>query len=276
MPKPITDNSKLCIHTITTKPWSLEEALDQYAAQKVGGISVWQNAVEAMTPTKAGSLIQQYPIEVVSYVRGGFFPAVDAGQRQKAIDQNKKMLDEAAAVGAPLLVLVCGADPQLPLPVSREQIQAGIEAILPHAQSLKVKLGIEPLHPMYADTRSAINTLKQANDMIENLASPDVGVVIDVYHLWWEEALKAEIERCGQLEALIAFHVCDWKVPTQDLLLDRGLMGEGCIPVPQIRHWMEEAGFDGFIEVEIFSEKYWAQDQNQFLSQIIHSYQHHV
>ena len=148
------------------------------------------------------------------------------------------------------------------------QIQAVIEAILPHAEAAGVKLGIEPLHPMYADTRSAISTLAQANALAEALASPFAGVVVDVYHCWWDDRLEAEIARCGRLKNLFAFHVCDWNVPTNDLLNDRGVMGEGCIPVSQIRGWMEKAGFDGMIEVEIFSDTHWAGDQDVFLSQI--------
>ena len=125
--------------------------------------------------------------------------------------------------------------------------------LLPEAKAAGVKLAIEPLHPMYADTRSAINTLAQANDMAEALNSPWVGVAVDVYHLWWDPALENEIERCGRNNNLLAFHICDWKSPTIDMLNDRGLMGEGCIPIRKIRSWVEEAGFNGFIEVEIFS-----------------------
>lgn len=267
-----TDTSKLCIHTITTKPWRLEEALDQYAAQQVGGISIWQDAIQEMGAMKAGDLVRQYPIQIVSYVRGGFFPSIDANARQVALDNNKKMLEEAAAVGAPMLVLVCGAEPKIALHESRQQIQAGIEAILPYAQSLGVKLAVEPLHPMYADTRSAINSLKQANDLVAAIDSSWVGVAIDVYHLWWDDNLEAEIQRCGALQKIFAFHICDWKVPTTDMLLDRGLMGEGCIPVAQIKNWVQQAGFNGFDEVEIFSNHHWSRDQHEFLKDIVSAY----
>ena len=125
---------------------------------------------------------------------------------------------------------------------------------------------------MYADSRSAINTLAQANDMAEALHSEWVGVAIDVYHLWWDPVLQQEITRCGLNNNIFAFHISDWKVPTNHLLLDRGLMGEGCIPVKKIRQWVEAAGFDGFNEVEIFSEKYWKHDQAKFLQQIIQAY----
>lgn len=266
------DLSQLCVHTITTKPWSLKEALEAYTAKGIGGISIWQNAIEPLGVTASSKLIRQFPIEVVSYVRGGFFAHSTAVGRAKAIDHNKKMLDEAAEIGAPTLVLVCGADPDSGLPESRNQIQAGIEALLEHAESVNVTLSIEPLHPMYADTRSAINTLAQANEMAESIDSPQVGIAIDVYHLWWDPALEDEIARCGNNENIYAYHICDWKNPTEDMLNDRGIMGEGCIPVQQISNWVSEAGFSGFHEVEIFSNKYWSMDQAFFLDRIIEAY----
>lgn len=209
-------------------------------------------------------------------MRGGFFPGVEAGARQKAIDDNKRLLDETAAIGAPLLVLVCGAEPRQPLTESRKQIRAGIEAVLPHAKELGVRLGIEPLHPMYADTRSAVNTLGQANDLAEAINDKHIGVVVDVYHLWWDPELEQQIRRCGANGNLFAYHICDWRVPTTDLLLDRELMGEGCIPLSQIRRWVQEAGFQGYEEVEIFSSRYWEMDQQEFLNKITKAYQDYV
>ena len=266
------DPQKLCIHTITTKPWTLEKALDRYAAHGIKGISVWQNAIEQMGPQKAGELLNSYDMEVVSYVRGGFFPSSSQEKRAEALRHNKQMIEEAAAIGAPLLVLVCGAEPQQSLQESRDQIEAGIEQLLPFAREHKVKLGIEPLHPMYADTRSAINTLKQGNDIAERLADEYVGVVVDVYHLWWEENLQEEILRAGRNENLLAYHICDWKYPPEDMLNDRGLMGDGCIPLKKIRSWVAEAGFNGFHEVEVFSNRYWEMEQEAYLKKIIHTY----
>lgn len=266
------DPDKLCVHTITTKPWSLQEALDQYCSKGIKGISVWQNAIEHLGAQKAGDLLKSYPIEVVSYVRGGFFPALTEKKRQAALDHNKQMLEEAAAIGAPLLVLVCGAEPGQSLEVSRTQIQTGIEHLIPTAESLGVKLAIEPLHPMYADTRSAINTLAQANRMAESIHHDSVGIAVDVYHLWWEDGLEQEIKRCGSQGNLLAYHICDWKFPMDDMLNDRGLMGDGCINLPKIRSWVEEAGFTGFHEVEIFSNRYWKMDQEEFLEKIIQTY----
>ena len=273
--KPISDLSRLCIHTITTKPWGIEEAAENYSRAGVAGISVWRDTIAGRDIRKTGDMLRNSGLEIVSYVRGGFFPALDKRDRQKAIDDNKKMIDEAFELGAPLIVLVCGAVPGQPLEVSCNQIREGIAAVLPHAQQAGIKLGIEPLHPMYADDRSAIVTLRQANDMVEVFNSKQLGVVYDIYHLWWDPDLETETKRCGSNSNLFAFHICDWKTPTEDILLDRGLMGEGCIDIKHLRNLVETNGFTGFHEVEIFSKKYWAEDQAEFLKKIIEAYLKH-
>ena len=270
-----TDISKLCIHTITTKPWSIEEAARQFSAAGIKGITVWRDALEGRNITDTRRLLSDHDLTVVSLCRGGFFPASDPAKRKEAIDDNKKAIDEAAELGTNLIVLVCGADPQQSLEDSRKQIHDGIAEIISYSSSAGVRLAIEPLHPMYSDSRSAINTLAQANKIAEALDSEWVGVAIDVYHLWWDPMLQLEIMRCGHNNNIFAFHICDWKVPTNHLLLDRGLMGEGCIPVKKIRQWVEAAGFGGFNEVEIFSEIYWKQDQDKFLQQVLHAYKEH-
>jgi sugar phosphate isomerase/epimerase len=270
--KALTDLSQLCIHTITTKPWSIELAAKNFSASGVKGITVWRDALEGRNIKQTGQLLRDHNLAIVSLCRGGFFPNLEKEKREAAIDENKKAIDEAHALGTPLIVLVCGAEPRQSLADSRTQIEEGISEIIPFARAAGVKLAIEPLHPMYADTRSAVNTLAQANDMASSLNSPSVGVAIDVYHLWWDPTLEGEIKRCGENGRLFAFHICDWNVPTKDFLLDRGLMGEGCIPINKIRSWIEATGYSGFYEVEIFSNTFWAQDQTIFLEKIIKAY----
>jgi sugar phosphate isomerase/epimerase len=270
--KQLTDLSQLCIHTITTKPWSIEEAVQNFSKEGIKGITVWRDALTGRNIKQTGQLIRDNGLSIVSLCRGGFFPAKEMAKRKIAIEDNIKAIDEAATLGAPMIVLVCGADANQSLEDSRKQIRDGIAELLPYAKATGVKLAIEPLHPMYADTRSAINTMAQANDMASELNSPLVGVAVDVYHLWWDPTLEQEIKRCGKNNHLFAFHICDWNVPTNDFLWDRGLMGEGCIPVRKIRGWVEETGFDGFYEVEIFSTKFWNEDQSQFLKKIITAY----
>lgn len=271
----LQDTEKLCIHSVTTKPWALDVAVKNYAEVGVKGITVWRDALGSLSHAQARDLIADFGLQTVSYCRGGFFPHAEVAGRQAAIDDNLKMIEEAHALGAPLIVLVCGAVPGMPLEDARSQIIEGIAAIEPQARAAGVKLGIEPLHPMYADSRSAVSTMRQANDIVESLRSPMVGVAADVYHIWWDPDLKQEIERCAALKGLFAFHICDWKTPTEDMLLDRGLMGEGCIHIRTIRSWVESAGFSGFNEVEIFSKTYWASDQRVFLERIVEAYLKH-
>jgi sugar phosphate isomerase/epimerase len=270
------DLSRLCVHTMTTKPWSMEEAATHYAVCGVKGITVWREALAGRNIHKTGSLLRESGFSIVSLCRGGFFAHKDPVKRRKALDDNRLALEEASELGAPLIVLVCGADPAQSLHDSRKQIKEGIEALIPEAAASGIKLAIEPLHPMFADTRSAINTLAQANDMAEAIGSPQVGVAVDVYHLWWDPELEQEIVRCGKNNHLLAFHVSDWLTPTTDFLNDRGLMGKGCIPLKKIRSWVEAAGFRGFIEVEIFSAEYWKRDQKRYLNEIVSAYKKHV
>ncbi len=268
----LTDFSKLCVHTLTTKPWNLKSCIQNYHAAGIHGITIWRNVLEGQDMKEARTMLNDHAMEVVSVARGGFFPSVDLQKRMEAIEDNLRAIDQAAAVGAPQLVLVCGADGRQSLETSREQIKEGILKVLPRAKEAGVKLAIEPLHPMYAGDRSAINTLAQANEMAEQINDDFAGVAIDVYHLWWDNTLRQEIRRCAQNNHLFAFHICDWNVPTIDFLNDRGLMGDGCINVPQIRGWVEEAGFRGYNEVEIFSNKYWAINQNDYLEKIKNAY----
>jgi len=274
--QPLTDCSRLCVHTITTRPWSVEEAADKYAEAGVSGITVWRQALDGRDTSSVGRSLRESGLSIVSLCRGGFFPAADAAGRRAATDDNLKAIDEADALGAPLVVLVCGALPTQPLETSRAQIEDGIVRILPRAEEAGVKLAVEPLHPMYADSRSAINTMRQANDLCDRIGSPVVGVAVDVYHVWWDPDLGSEIRRCGDAGRIFALHVCDWRTPTEDLLYDRGLMGEGCIDVRGIRGRVEDSGFNGFIEVEIFSNRYWSMDQDEFLRLIKGAYLHHT
>ncbi len=270
-----SDFSKLCIHTITTKPWSIEEAMDKYAAAGVAGITVWRQSLADRKIERIGDQLRERNLEITSLCRGGFFPAKTAKGLSEAIAENRLAIREAAALGAPMIVLVCGAVPGQSLSESRKQIADGIAAILPLAEEHGIRLAVEPLHPMYADDRSAINTLASANALCDLLDHPLVGIAADVYHLWWDPNLAEQIQITGRKNRLFAFHLCDWMTPTTDLLNDRGLMGEGCIDLRGIRAMVEAAGFTGFNEIEIFSNRWWAEDQDQFLDRIQEAYLHY-
>lgn len=268
----LNDLSSCCIHTITMKHWKIEYAAERFSDAGVGGITVWRDALTGRNIRETGNLLRSRNLQVVSLCRGGFFPSANEEKRKAAIADNIQAIRDASELGAPLLVLVCGADGSQPLPTSREQIRDGIEACIREAEKHNIVLAIEPLHPMYAGDRSAINTLAQANDMAEYFSSPFVSVAVDVYHLWWDPELQNEIARCAAHQNLAAFHICDWMVPTTDLLNDRGVMGEGCINVKEIRGWVEEAGFTGFNEVEIFSTRHWSGDQDEYFKKIQKAY----
>ncbi|HMO26004.1 MAG TPA: sugar phosphate isomerase/epimerase family protein [Tepidisphaeraceae bacterium] len=268
---------KTCaIHTMTNKPWTLAQCCEKYAAAGIGGISVWRNVIEPIGIDEAARIVRASGLKVPALVRGGFFPAFDPAKRDSAHDDNRRCLDEAAAIGAEMVVLVVGAVPGMPLPEARKQVTEGIGRLLDHARSVNVKLAIEPLHPMYAGDRSCINRMKEAREVFEQLQSPLVGIACDVYHVWWDPDLEYEIALAGRQGTLFGFHVCDWRLNTRDLLNDRGLMGDGCINLKHIRQHVASAGFRGLNEVEIFSTEKWAMDQEDYLRQILAAYQQHV
>ncbi len=256
--RPLTDHSRLSINDATTKvQWTLEEEIAGYAALGVRGISIWRDKLAACGVAKAARMLAEHGMTVTGLCRGGMFPSDTAAGRQAAIDDNRRAIDDAAAIGAQCLVLVVGGLPQgsKDIGAARGMVHDGIDAVLEHARAAKMPLAIEPLHPMYAADRACVNTMGQANDLCDALG-PGLGIALDVYHVWWDPDLEREIARAGK-ERLLAFHICDWLVPTRDLLLDRGMMGDGVIDIPRIRGWAEEAGYDGFHEVEIFSSENW-------------------
>lgn len=247
--------------------------MSEYPSRGVRGITVWRNALEGRDLSVSARLLHGSGLEVVSLCRGGFFAAIGGDARRRALDDNRLAIEQAHAIGAPTLVLVCGSVPGQALEVSRGQIAEGIAAVLPDAVSAGVRLLIEPLHPMYAGDRSAVNTLRQANAICDLLGSPEgLGIAVDVYHVWWDPELREMVDVTARAGRLDAFHLCDWLTPTDDLLNDRGLMGEGCIPLAQINGWVDAAGFRGFKEVEIFSDRWWGEDQGVFLDRIVAAY----
>ena len=269
------DPKRLCIHTITTKPWDIHTAIRKFRGAGIGGISVWRDAIAGKAPASVRGEIRDAGLTAVSLVRGGFYTGEGRETRDAAIDDNKRAIDECAAIGAATVILVCGATPSLTVHQNLSQIQAGIEATLDHAAECGVKLAIEPLHPMYADTRSAVSTMKTANDLCDAIGSSHVGVAVDVFHVWWDPEFEAEVQRCGRAGNLLAFHLCDWKPGMVDMLNDRGLMGEGIIHLRRMVDVVEKAGFTGFHEVEIFTNRWWAEDQDGFLEAILNSYDEH-
>ena len=265
------NNSRIAIHTVTTRSWKLDVAIRKFKDAGIGGISVWQSFLDDFPLKDSAKMLTESRLKVVSLVRGGFFTGIDGDLRKKSIENNIRMIRQAREINAGMLVLVCGATPGQTLRTSREQILKGIETIIPEAEKNKVKLAVEPLHPVYSDSRSAINTLSQANDIVEKFNSPWLGVALDVYHVWWDPELYVEIERCGRNDHLFAVHLCDWRVPTRDILNDREIMGKGIINIQEIIDKVKRIGYNGMYEIEIFSNEYWSMDTDIFFKMILES-----
>jgi len=264
------DPGLLSLNTATVREkWSLREMIEGCARRGIRGISPWRDKLAQLGVKEAARLVRDNGLTVTGLCRGGMFPAADRKGRQAALDDNLRAVDDAAALGARCLVLVVGGLPagSKDLAGTREMVRDGIGETLERARGAGVPLAIEPLHPMYCADRACVNTMAQALDLCDELDSSKggaLGVAVDVYHVWWDPELERQIGRAGD-KRLLAFHVCDWLVPTTDLLNDRGMMGDGVIELPLIRSWMEAAGYRGFHEVEIFSPKWWRREPDDVL-----------
>ena len=258
----------LSINTATVrKQAALDCIIEACVAQGVRKISPWRDQVQAAGLDRIARQIRDAGVTLSGYCRGGFFTATDAPGLKAAQDDNRRAIDEAKTLGSPCLVLVVGSLPgaldgrprSKDIVLARNQVADGIAAALEYARAVGLPLAIEPLHPMQAAERACVNTLEHALDICDALdpaRSGLLGVALDAYHVWWDPKLEAQIERAGR-ERLLAYHVCDWLVPTRELLNDRGMMGDGVIELPRLRRWVEAAGYQGPIEVEIFSEAWW-------------------
>ena len=196
-------------------------------------------------------MIRDSGLAVSGLCRGGWFTATGA-LTPEVLDDNRRAVDEAAAIGAACLVMVVGGLPEGSRDIdgARAMVTEGLARTLEHARTVNMPVAIEPLHPMYAADRACVNTTAQALDICDQLGD-GIGVALDVYHIWWDPEIKAQIKRAGR-DRLLAFHICDWLVPTRDLLTDRGMMGDGVIDIAGLRRAVEAEGFDGLNEVEIF------------------------
>lgn len=273
----MAEPSRLAINQATTRQqWSLAEAIRGYAAQGVHAIGIWRDKLAELGTGEAAKMLSDHGMRVTGLCRSGLFPAADAAGREAGIDDTRRAVDEAAAIGAPCVVVIGGGMPAgtRDLAGARASVRDGLAAVLPHARASGVALAIEPMHPMYAADRGCISTLGQANDLCDELGE-GVGVAVDVYHVWWDPALEREIARAGN--RILGFHTCDWRVPTRDLLLDRAMMGDGAIDIPRIRGWVDATGYDGFCEVEIFSDAdWWRRPPEEVVATCIERHRTHV
>lgn len=264
------DAARLSLNTATvSKQWNLAQCIEGCSRHGIGGISPWRDKLQEMGVTNAARAIKEAGLEVSGLCRGGWFTA-EGALTKAVIDDNRRAVDEAAEIGAACLVMVVGglAKGSRDLGGARDLVEEGLAKTLEYARTVNVPIAIEPLHPMYAGDRACVNTTGQALDICDRLGQ-GIGVALDVYHIWWDPDLANQIKRADK-DRILAFHVCDWLVPTRDLLTDRGMMGDGVIDIAGIRSQVEAVGFNGLVEVEIFSENdWWKQDPDQVLATMI-------
>ena len=252
---PLRDARRLSFNQATAERASLPDVIESCARHGVPGISIWRHKLAETGVERAARQLRDAGLWVSSVCRGGMFPAGTASERAARIDDNRRAIDEAAALKAEVLVLVCGAAPDRNIAAAREMVADGIAAIAPYAAERGVRLGIEPLHPAFAAERSCITTMREARRISERFDAANVGVVVDVYHVWWDPERAEEIARLG--DRIAGYHVNDWLVPVKNVLMNRGMMGDGVIELRRIRGEIERAGYMGPIEVEIFNESIW-------------------
>lgn len=240
----------------------IEDTIDAIARAGFGAIAPWRREMEGRSIVDVSRRIRDAGLAVSGYCRSTYLPAPTYERFLAGVDDNRRALDQAAELRARCFVMVVGGLPEgtRDLPDARRQFEEGTALLLEHARKVGVPLALEPLHPMYCADRSVLNTLEQALDLCAAL-DPDhggfLGVAVDVYHCWWDPKLAGQIARGGLDRRLLAYHVCDWLVPTRDMLLDRGMMGDGAIDLRTIRAGLESAGYAGHVEVEIFSQENW-------------------
>jgi len=251
------------------RQWKLPQAVEAAARHGFAGVAPWREMMQETGIAESARIFRTHDLRVTGYCRGGLFAAGGRHKLQEIVDDNKRMIDEAAAIGAECIVVIGGglAPGSRDLPDARKIFVEGLAATLPHARSCRVPLALEPMHPMYAADRGCITTLKEMLDIADALGNDGLGVAIDTYHVWWDPELEAQIARAGK--RIISHHICDWLVPTKHLLTDRGMMGDGVIDFRSIRRMIEAAGFRGIQEVEIFSDYWWNRPGDEVLATVI-------
>jgi sugar phosphate isomerase/epimerase len=272
--EPLRDAARLSFNQITSDRASLAAVLDACARHGVPYISAWRHRIADVGIEKAVRLVRDAGVRLSSVCRGGMFPAATREERERRIDDNRRAVDEAAALGAPVLVLVCGPAPDRDIDTARQMVEDGISHIAPYAAERGVQLGIEPLHPAFAAERSCITTLREARRLAERFDAATVGIIADVYHIWWDPELYDEIARAKG--RILGFHVSDWLVPATNVLMNRGIMGDGVIELRRIRDAVERTGYVGPIEVEIFNESVWATPIDELLPLLKARFVEHV
>ncbi|NED10883.1 sugar phosphate isomerase/epimerase family protein [Streptomyces sp. SID9124] len=272
-------DGRLSVNQETIKQWSLPELAEGCAKAGVDKVGLWRAPVQAYGVEATARLLDDHGLTVTSLCRGGFFTALDPAERARALHDNRAALDEAAGLSTDTLVLVSGGLPEgsKDLYGARERIADALAELVPYAAERGVRLAIEPLHPMFASDRCVVSTLSQALDIAERFPAERVGVVVDTYHLWWDDQAPAQIARAGAGGRIHSFQLADWITPLPaGVLLGRGQLGDGSVDFRFFRRAVEETGFDGPVEVEIFNEDLWARDGAEVLAEVAARYAEHA
>lgn len=241
----------------------IEQTIEAIAGAGFTGIAPWRREIEGHDVRAIARRIRDAGLKVTGYCRSTYLPAPAHEGLLVNIEDNKRALDDAAILGAHSFIMVVGGLPRGSKDIAgaRGQVAEGMAALLEHGKKIGVRIALEPLHPVYAADRSCLTLLSEALDMCRQIegqtATPSLGVCLDVYHIWWDPNLRRDIARAGLEKRIFGFHVCDWLAPTVDVLNDRGMMGDGVIDIPEIRAQVMDAGYQGMIEVEIFSSQNW-------------------
>ncbi|MET7525370.1 sugar phosphate isomerase/epimerase family protein [Streptomyces sp. NPDC005248] len=275
----MTDLSRLSINQETIKQWSLPELTEGCVKAGIDKVGLWRAPVQEYGVERTAQLLADAGISVTSLCRGGFFTALDPAERARALDDNRAAIDEAAALSTDTLVLVSGGLPagSRDLHGARERIAEALAELGPYARERGVRLAIEPLHPMFASDRCVVSTLSQALDIAERFPAEQVGVVVDTYHIWWDDQAAAQIARAGAGGRIHSFQLADWITPLPaGVLVGRGQLGDGSVDFRAFREMVEATGFTGPIEVEIFNEDLWARDGAEVLAEVAARYVEHA
>lgn len=247
--------SRLALNTKTTERWSVPEAVAGCRAAGLAHIGLWREPVAEVGVVEAARLVREAGMSVSSLCRGGFFPTDDPDERAARRADNRTAVDECVELGTDVLVLVCGGLVARDLPGSRQQVADGVGELAPYALERGVRLAVEPLHPMFCADRSVVVTLDQALAIAAEHPADAVGVCADTFHLWWDDRALARLSEVG--DRICAYQVCDWLDPLPDVLLGRGMMGDGVIDFEPWTRAVTAAGYTGPVEVEIFNRDIW-------------------
>lgn len=270
----MADKARLSLNQMTTANWSAGEAIEGCVRHGIQSIALWRHKIEERGLDVCVKHVRDAGLHVSSVCRGGMFPASTEQERKKNIEDNFRAADEAAALKADSLVLVVGGCGGANIDDARKMVTDGVAALIPYARERGVRIGLEPLHPMYAADRSVLNTIGQALELASAYDPREAGVILDTFHIWWDPQVAALIAQAA--ERIFGFHVSDWLVPLPDVLLGRGLMGDGAIDNPKLRALVEKAGYGGPIEVEIFNRALWEMDPDTVLKQVIERFEKFV